>query len=63
MTAVIAGYHRRLQPRLRGRHALLPGLDLVGVLERQPDVVEAFEQTRAVGGRDVEGDVAARPGR
>ena len=48
-----------LQPRLRCRHALLPRDDLVGVLERQPDVVETFEQAHAVGRRDVERDVGA----
>ena len=43
-------------------HALLPRHDLVGVLERQADVVEAFEQAHAVGGRNVERDVRRRPG-
>ena len=33
--------------------------DLVRVLERQPDVVEAFEQAHAVGGRNVERDIGA----
>src|SRR4029453_17232729 len=45
-----------LQPRLRRRHALLEGADLVRVLEREADVVEAFEQAHAVGGRNVEGE-------
>src|SRR5262247_2033026 len=43
-----------LQPRLRRRHAFLKGLDVVAVLERHADVVEPFQEPRAVGGRDVE---------
>src|SRR5262249_56448727 len=50
---------RGLQPRLVGGGALFPARDLVGVLEGEPDVVEAFEQTHAVGGRDIEADIAA----
>src|SRR5215475_7784286 len=50
---------RGLQPRLVGGRALLPARDLVGVLEGQPDVVEAFEQAHAVGGRDIEADIGA----
>ena len=48
-----------LQPRLRRRHAFLEGSDLVRVLEREADVVEAFEQAHAVGGRNVERDIGA----
>src|SRR5262249_39111376 len=52
-----AAVDRGLQPRLAGGRALFPARDLVGVLEGQSDVVEAFEQTHAVGGRDIEGDI------
>src|SRR6516164_3125259 len=48
---------RGLQPGLPGGRALFPARDLVGVLEGEPDVVEAFEQTHTVGGRDIEGDI------
>src|SRR5215831_21406677 len=50
---------RRLQPRLRRRHVLLEGHDVLGVLEREPDVVEPFEEPHAVGRRDVEFNVRA----
>src|SRR5262245_7681277 len=53
---------RRLQPRLRRRHVLLECDDVLGVLEGEPDIVEAFKQTHAVGRRDIEGDIRpARP--
>ncbi len=46
---------RGLQPRLVGGCALFPARDLVGVLEGEPDVVKAFEQTlRAKGNPSVE---------
>src|ERR1700730_4777105 len=48
---------RRLQPGLRRGGALLPFHNVVHLLERQPDIVEAFEQPRAVGRRDVESDI------
>src|SRR5262245_50145707 len=50
---------RLLQPGLRGGCLPLPGAQLVGVLEREADIVEAFQEPHAVGGRDVEPDVAA----
>src|SRR5215472_6059088 len=49
--------HRGLKPRLVGGRAVFPARDLVGVLEGEPDVVEAFEQAHAVGGRDIEADI------
>src|SRR5919197_1178237 len=48
-----------LQPRLRGSRAIFPRGDLVRVLEREPDVIEALEQAHAIGGRNLEGDVGA----
>src|SRR5262249_30234050 len=50
---------RGLQPRLRRRHALFPGLDLVSVPQRHPDIVEPFKEPCAIGRRDVERDVAS----
>src|SRR5215208_1372895 len=58
-TDLLSTINRRLQPRLRSRHALFPYLDLICVLQRKPDVVEAFEQAHAVGGRHVEGEVGS----
>src|ERR1700761_8839009 len=50
---------RGLQPGLRGGGALLPAYDIVHVLEREPDVVEAFEEPHAIGRRNIEGNVVA----
>src|SRR5262249_57491787 len=50
---------RGLQPRLVGGRALFPARDLAGMLEGEPDVVEAFDEAHAVGGRDIEADIAA----
>src|SRR5260370_23537211 len=41
---------RRLQPRLRRLRAALPARDLIHMLERQADIVEALEQPRTVRG-------------
>src|ERR1051326_3068974 len=50
---------RGLQPGLRRGGALLPACDLRHVLEREPDVVEAFKEPHAVGRRNLEGNIAA----
>src|SRR5712691_6710869 len=51
--------HRALQPRLVAGHAPFPARDLVPELEREADVVEAFEQPHTIGSRDVERDIGA----
>ena len=50
---------RGLQPRPLVAGALFPGGDLGGMLEGEPDIVEAFEQAHAVGRRDLEGEIGA----
>ena len=42
---------RRLHERAFLGDTRLPGCNFFLVLQRQPDVVESFQQTRAVGGR------------
>src|SRR3977135_3888767 len=54
--AALSTVARALQPGLFGGGALFPGGDLVRMLEREPDIVETFEQAHAVGGRDIEID-------
>ena len=52
----------RLQPRLRRRGVAFPIRDVDFVLEREPDIVEAFEKPRAVGTWNIECDIGpARP--
>src|SRR6202035_3093502 len=60
--SLLAAVPRRLQPRLRRGGALLPLHDVVHLLERHPDIVEAFDEPHAVGRGDLKGDVGtARP--
>src|ERR1700728_1422777 len=62
LPSVLATVLRDLQPRLRGGGALFPLLDIAHLLERQPDIVEAFEKPRAVGSGNFKRHVgAARP--
>src|SRR4051794_30244765 len=49
--------HGALQPRLVSGDAPFPARDLIGVLEREADIVETFEQAHAVGGGKIEGDI------
>src|ERR1700716_4284 len=48
---------RRLQPRLVSGDAVFPAGYLIRMLEREGDIVEAFEQAHAIGGGNVEGDI------
>src|SRR6202034_1663818 len=49
----------RLQPRLRGRGAAFPTDDVVHVLEGHADIVEPFEEPRAIRRRYFESDIRA----
>src|SRR5260370_1429634 len=42
---------------MRARHAGLPGRDVRCMLEREPDIVETFDEARAIGARDLEGEI------
>src|ERR1019366_6007063 len=53
------GIRSGLQPRLRAGHALLEGGDRRRLLEGEPDVVEALEQARAIGSRQLEGEIGS----
>ena len=44
-----------LQPGLVSGDAPFPASDLIGVLEREADIVETFEEAHAVGGGKIEG--------
>src|SRR3954469_3290990 len=46
-----------LQPRLVRGDAPFPARDLIRVPERETDIAETFEQTHAVGGGKIEGDI------
>ena len=48
-----------LQPRLVSGDAPFPARDLIGVLEREADIVETLEEAHAVGGGQIEGDIGA----
>src|SRR4029077_4432967 len=53
---------RLLQPRLRSGGAPFPAHDLGHVLEREADIVQPFDEARAICGRDLESNVrTARP--
>src|ERR1700730_19133432 len=54
LSSSAAPVHCGLQPWLVDRRLLLPAGDLVRVLEREADVIEAFEEAHAGGGRALE---------
>src|SRR5215470_3231255 len=54
-----AAISRRLQPGLRRLRAHLPVRDLIDVFERKSDIVEAFNEPRAIGGRNFKSDIRA----
>src|SRR5580704_1101441 len=51
------GIRGGLEPGLCGGHALFESRDLRRMLEGEPDIVEAFDEAHAIGGRQLEGDV------
>ena len=59
LSSSAATVHCGLQPGLVDRRLLLPAGDLVCVLEREADVVEAFEEAHAVGSRELERHIGA----
>src|SRR5437870_12678361 len=58
LSSSAAAIHCGLQPGLVDRRLLLPARDLVCVLEREADVVQALEQAHAVGSRELERHIA-----
>src|ERR1700720_1622630 len=52
-----AAVSRRLQAGLRGLRARLPACDLIDMFERKPDIVEALNEPRAIGGQNFKRDI------